>query len=456
MRPLKMPQDRLHRLKVAICTARALFKALGAACQPVLSGLRTANSGEHQLSAFVTPNAPDISAVPDDGWCVIAPYGTHPSPDRTYTQVFTREQADKVVKTWNSLTGAAARWFKNIAHGLGGKFSAPVWDGHPETDKGRWPKEHLLGEITALRAGDAGLEGRQTWNSQGCERRTRGPLYPSPLWWHFPKDAQGRVFPELLESVGLVPTPNISAVPAWTENASPDPASAEVLSQTANTTEDTMKTIAEKLGLPENATEVQIAAKVAELLGTANAAAENIRTANSTRDAVQGQLTTANALVTTLQGEKTTLTGQLTTANATITTLQGEKTTLATANAELTGIVTELAAGVAHGFELAGVVPPSDRETITAKLTANATAKDTVAELKGKKAVMNVKSITLGADKKDISTANSRRQVIDDAVKKRMTDQKESYDVAYAAVQADPKLKGVFEAMADPTKSTAA
>ena len=80
----------------------------------------------------------------------------------------------------------------------------------------------------------------------------------------------------------------------------------------------------------------------------------------------------------------------------------------------------------------------------------------TVKELKLKKPVMNVKSIELGATKHDISTANSRRQLIDDSVKARMKDKGESYDVAYAAVQSDPTLKGVFEAMADPTKSIAA
>ena len=452
MNPLRMPQERFHRLKVGLCAVRGLFKAPDAVFKAASLTTRTANSGDHQLLPFVTPNAPDISTVPDNGWYLIAPYGTFPSPDKTYTQVFDRDQADRVVKTWNSLTGAAARWFKNMSHGLGGKFSAPVWDGHPETDKGRWPVERLLGEVTAVRASESGLEGRQTWNAKGCERRTQGPLFPSPLWWHFPKDDQNRVFPELLESVGLVPTPNIAAVPAWTENASPDPASAEVLSQTANTTtEDIMdkKALAKKLGLPEDATEEQINAKLAELQSTANAAAENIRTANTARDTIQGQLATANTRVTALEGEKTTLTGQLATANA-------SAATLTTANTELTGIVTELAGGVIHGFELAGVIPPADRTAMTGKLTANATAKTTVTELKAKKPVMNVKSIEIGANKLDISTANSRRQVIDDAVKTRMKDKSESYDVAYAAVQNDSALKAVFEAMADPSKSTAA
>ena len=38
-------------------------------------------------------------------------------------------------------------------------------------------------------------------DAKGMERRTRGPLYPSPLWWHFPPNSEGKVFPELLESI---------------------------------------------------------------------------------------------------------------------------------------------------------------------------------------------------------------------------------------------------------------
>src|SRR5205085_1230760 len=100
--------------------------------------IRTANSTEMRLSALISANAQDISGVPEADWLVIAPYGEFPSPDGSYTQVFGREQADRVVKTWNSIAGTAARMFKNGWHRLGAKFSAPVWDGHPETDKGRW------------------------------------------------------------------------------------------------------------------------------------------------------------------------------------------------------------------------------------------------------------------------------------------------------------------------------
>ncbi len=108
---------------------------------------RTQNSSpEMRLSAAIC--TANISAVADGDWALISPYGSHASPDGSYTQHFDRAQADKVVKTWNSISGTAARAFKNLWHKRGGTFSVPVWDGHPETDKTRWPVEKLLAEIT--------------------------------------------------------------------------------------------------------------------------------------------------------------------------------------------------------------------------------------------------------------------------------------------------------------------
>jgi hypothetical protein len=43
--------------------------------------LTTANEGELRLTAFVSANAPDISALPDGEWMEIAPFGDFPAPD---------------------------------------------------------------------------------------------------------------------------------------------------------------------------------------------------------------------------------------------------------------------------------------------------------------------------------------------------------------------------------------
>src|SRR5438552_10911433 len=102
------------------------------------SSYRTANEAAMRLSALISANAPNIANLRNDEWYLISPFGEFPSPDRTYTQILSREQADKIVATWNSIAGKAARMFKNLSHGLGAKFSAPVFDGHPETNKQLW------------------------------------------------------------------------------------------------------------------------------------------------------------------------------------------------------------------------------------------------------------------------------------------------------------------------------
>ena len=61
---------------------------------------RTANDAnvEMQLSALISANAADMTAIADGEWGVISPFGDHPSPDGSYVQKVSREQAEKVVK----------------------------------------------------------------------------------------------------------------------------------------------------------------------------------------------------------------------------------------------------------------------------------------------------------------------------------------------------------------------
>jgi type II secretory pathway pseudopilin PulG len=401
-----------------------------------LTPRRTVNAGaELRLSAFLTPNAPNIAGIRNDEWFVICPLGEFPSPDKSYTQVLTREQAEEVVRTWNSIPGTAARWFKNKWHKLKSTINgAPGWDGHPETDQARWPVERLLCEVTDLRVTDAGLEGKITWNEKGLERRTRGPLYPSPIFWHLPPNDQRKVFPVLLESIGLVPTPNISSVPAWTQNASPEAADNQPNENTM------LKKLIEKLGLGASATEDEALAAVVTLQSTAN-------TAKSDKDA----LTTANSA-------KADLEGKLTTANAKVTTLEGEKTALTTEVATLKTANGTLVEGVLDLFEAAGKFTPAQRKDVAAKFTANiADSAAVITELKEKKPEINTRPLELNGNRIDISTANARATALEAAISKRMKDDGiEDRGVAYDRVKADPNYKQLFEAMSDPTKAKAA
>ncbi len=378
-------------------------------------------------AAICTAN---IAEAADGAWVPVAPYGEHPSPDGSYVQRFSREQADKVVTTWNSITGVAARAFKNLWHGLGAKHTCPVWDGHPETDKRRWPKAKLLAEITDLRTGNDGLEGRIRWTGNA---RPRGPLYPSPLWWHWPPAGEPpAVFPELLESIGLVATPNIASVPAWTQNASPNLASqgaAEgVTDPNHNNTANQMdkKKIIEMLGLGADATDEQIE--------------QALKGAGQTANALQ----TANAAKTDAETKLVTAQDQLTTANADLATAQADVTSLKTANEGLVKGILDIA-------EKRGAITPAERADFQTRIATANTAAGAISELQTRKA-MNTQSVEINGNRIDLSTANARANALEDAIATKMKAGNLSREQAFVKCQEDPTLAGLFGAMADPTR----
>ncbi len=378
----------------------------------------------------------NVAEVADGGWAMIAPYGVHPSPGGDYVQSFTREQAEKAVATWNSLPGLAARWLKNLVHGRM-SYALPVFDGHPDSDKQRWPKEKILGDVTDLRAGGAGLEGQFTWNAKGADRRTRGPLFPSPLWWHWPaKGEPPTVYPELLESIGLVPTPNISSVPAWTANATfaGNPQAENKNENTMN--DEQLKALRKALGLPENADAVAILAGAT----TANAAVAQLTERETA-------LQTANSAQAELENKITTLTGQ-------VPILTAERDQLKTANSALTTEVGTLRKGVLDLAEKKGAITPAERPSFETRLTTANTAADTLNELLTRKA-MNTKPVEIHGNRVDISTANARATAVNQAVARVMKEQNLGYDDAFARVSTDPDYAALFAAMAQPKQQAA-
>lgn len=399
--------------------------------QKLNPNFRTANSAGPRLSAAVS--TANIATLASGSWAVIAPYGEHPSPDGSYVQHFDRDRAEKMVSTWNSITGKAARLFKNMWHGLGPKYSTPVWDGHPETDQKRWPVEKLIAGITDLRAGESGLEGLLTWNAKGASARAKGPLYPSPLWWHEPAAGDPpTVYPELLESVGLVSTPNISGVPAWTHNANfaGNPQAENQTNDPMN--EQQMKELRKALGLPE----------------TADAAA--CITAAITANTSAAQLTERNNALTSANSAKVDLEKNLNTANGQVSALTTERDQLKTTNGALTTERDSLRKGLLDLAIKKGAITPAERETFETKLATANGAEEVVKELPERKA-MNTQAVEIRGDRVDVSTANARSSAVKSAVDRLMKDGLD-YDQAYAAVKADPQFAGVFGAMKDPTR----
>lgn len=364
---------------------------------------------------------------------MIAPYGEHPSPDGSYVQRFQRAQAARVVKTWNSVTGLAARMFKNLWHGLGARTSCPVWDGHPETDKARWPRAKCLAEISDLRVGAEGLEGRLRWTGNA---RPGGPLYPSPLWWHWPPSGEPpTVFPELLESIGLVPSPNIANAPAWTQNAP--------LTHLASTSEagnnQQTKNIMEKdkliklLGLAADATGAQIEGALQAAAGHASA----LQTANTAKADLETQLATANQAAATAQ--------------ASIAALTAERDRLQTANTALTAEKDALVKGALDLAEKRGALTPAERSAYQARLATANTSEAAFAELATRKA-LHTQPVEINGNRVDLSTANARALALEDAIAGAMKDGNLTRDAAFARCQQDPKLAGLFAAMQDPTR----
>lgn len=399
--------------------------------------ISTANeAAEMQLSPAVS--TANIAAVADGDWALIAPYGDHPAPNGAYVQHFDRGQAEKIVGSWNSISGLALRLTKNALHGRIGKSSAPVWDGHPETDKARWPKEKLLAEITDLRAGDDGLEGCVTWNSKDPARRTPGPLYPSAWWFHWPPSGDPPVvYPEILASVGLVRQPNISGVPAWTHNArlGDHPLAGDPQAENQNDNimnEKEIMALRKALGLPESADFSAILTSA----NAAQAAVATISTANSAKADAETKLTTANAKVDQL-------TTDLATANGKVGTLTTERDTFKTANGALTKGILDLA-------EKRGIIAPADRSAFETRIATANTAADAFKELAEKKPALNTTHVEINGNRIDITTANSRQQAFDSAVSKRMKDEGCDRDTAFGKCLIDPALAGLVNAMKSP------
>jgi hypothetical protein len=413
----------------------------------------TVNSAREMATLGESANAVTLPLdLPADGWFVIAPYGEHAAPDGSYVQIFGPEQAARVVETWNSLSGRAVRWVHNLKNGVS-KFSlaAPVWEGHPDVDAERWPRKNLLAQLADVRVGAQGLEGRATFNAEGMAQRGRGPLKPSPYWMHEAPDASGRVFPELLLSVGLVPAPNIPGAPAWTRNAPDhDPNSMN------------QKDIALSLGLAADATWDQI--KAALGTATANAAQLATATANAgtlqtTLNAAQQQLATITTERDTLLAEKLTLTGEkntLTTANSSLTSanasLSGERDTLKTNVAALTTTNAALQEALLTVAEKTCHITAGEKDSWKEKLTANAAG--AAKELAAKAPSLNTRSLPILNSPEALATANARQAAIGEAVKTEMATTKCDYDTAYNRVMAKPEFKPVVAAMQDPTRAS--
>lgn len=357
------------------------------------------SGGDRYPSILTAPNAAAVS--PDaDGWYQIAPYGEYLTVDGRYIQVFGREQAEAMVRHYNSLPFRITRWLTNR--------QVPVFIGHPDVDRKTWSDERQLAtKHRRLEAREDGLWGQAKWNALGRDNLENGYWqYPSPVWL-FPKPKPGtnRVFPDLLQSVGLTNFQNIPDAKRVTHNSA-DPGTQPTIE------DDTMnpELIAE-LGLEEGATAEDCLAAVRALKQSVSADQEKAATAESEVAAANAARETAEAALSAHRESA---------ANALLdAAVEGGAITLAERK------------GWAHRFA-------TDYEA-----AANA-----LAEVKPTPG-LNTKAVNLG-EKPAAAPATARDRIA--AVNAAVAAYQAShpgvdYDNAHAAVRKDPAMKPIFDAM---------
>lgn len=362
------------------------------------------NSDEPREAAV--SNASDVPVdEATDHWIKIAPYGVYPGSKPGRDQHFMEEEANAMVRQFQSIAGRVGRLFRGV----------PVYIGHPDAQPQLYTDHRRLGKITNLRAGEDGLYGEVVWNSLGEDNLKEGYwVYPSPRWDAPHGRPQFR--PDRLLSVGMTNFPRIAASEPVT-NSSLD-------NEQTTDTDDIMdrKTLCEKLGLDVTATDEEILAKIAKLQSDADSADAKMKEKETEME------TASNSILT--------LTNDLTASRERVTTLEGELAAEreAVANGLLDAAVTD------------GRITEADRAGWLPRLTGEKRDEE-INALGALKPVLNTQSIDVSGSRVEIGDEKQRRETISNAVDVLMRDNGMSYDDAWNAAKKDPKLKPVWDAM---------
>lgn len=161
------------------------------------------------------------TALDDDGWALIAPFGEHPKTRRArvngvateqkFIQVLDNEAADALMSKENSLFGKLKRAFIGI----------PVYDGHPDLrdhspeSLGNSGVKKQIGMIGKVRKCAQGIEAQFLLSPEGATAVANGSKFPSAFWLVLPNGQRGDATlarPFKLLSVGLTAHPNITGV----------------------------------------------------------------------------------------------------------------------------------------------------------------------------------------------------------------------------------------------------
>jgi len=418
------------RIPLSLSLGMSAARAIACNDRAAARGLSFTASNEAMISQEVSP----------DDWIKLSPYGEFPvvvnvkengklAPKR-FLQVVNRQQADIMVKAFNSWLSKAGKLFRG----------APIYIGHPDVDPGNYPDHARRGGIKELQAREDGLWGKPAWNDLGIKNLEEGYfVYPSPAW-DFELPASGnKIYPDELVSVGLTNTPNIEASEPVTNEAKSG--SEETNNENAN-----MKKLHQLLNVPEEKGEDGLADAINKLqahnsrLSTAcNAIRKACNDAGLSDDVMMDTATNelsgdklASVLLTKLNDGTKAIT-DLTAANARLTTINAERSKEVVDRAITEGRITE-----------------ADRVTHMTALNANfETGRTAINALQPK---LDTTKIMIGNAKLDISSAAERSRVINTAVQEYMAKHNCEYNVAFNAVKADKQFAPVFQAMQTPGK----
>lgn len=355
-------------------------------------------------------------AVSGDKWFKVSPYGKFASRVPGRWQYFYQEDAEQMVKEFNSMANRLKRAFRGLS----------IFAGHPDVDPENYPDDRRHGKIVELEARHDGLWARPVWNDLGRKNLDEEyRIYPSPLWDG--KRGHDGFHATRLFSVGLTNSPRIpGSEPVANAKKPGDQESAVNDGTNQNETMDKTKLI-EMLGLDADATDEEIFAAVADKIEKADAAAKAPE-ANAEGDETDKKPEEP-------KGED----DDEEEMNSRIISLEEERDAAreGQANALIDLAIVE------------GKITEAERKT--QELAFKGDFEAAANSLEAMKPKMNTKEISLEKSRVEVSGEQERREKVANAVAAYRKEHPEADAVAaYAAVKNDPEMKPIFDAMKQP------
>ena len=382
-------------------------------------------------------------ALPE--WIQLAPFGSHPTRDKSAVQVFNSEAAQQVISWFNFFPRRIAR--------LANLNAIKVWVGHPDFAPTEWPERIDLGSVVELNADEHGLNGRVRWNA-GALDHVKKHKFPS-VAWDCDVHGDGTETPAMLWSVGMWHKPNIKTVQPVINclcESGDDPEKETQIEPEEPMLKSIMSALISAGIVKENDDENAVVGAIGSLIQSL-AWKRDEQAREAQRVAQVRTALNAIADVSTVPDEA--LTGEtLTRLNAVIAERDAHAAEVARLNAQVeTERTARVNAVIAHVIET-GRATKADEETLRNQLNG---APDTAVEaLLARPVQLNCKGLSIGGSKPALMEASERATRLNAWLSEYQDKHGCDYAAAWAASEADEKMKAVHEAMRAADKARAA